>query len=197
MTMMSAATMTQPVTQPKMRAKGPHGPHEGRAAVRVDFVQIVVRARYEQHRDEGHDDDGGRLHTHAGDHGHEPERGGQTVCGRGRGDTDDDAREQSDRLALEPLVRFRGEISRLAPLPFLHCYPLLLPGRTRGRQLESYARNTRTPRRWPRPSPGCRKYRRGRTSRSARRRSRPSRLERGQPQPGVRPDDSASAPRTG
>ena len=83
-----------------LRVEGPRGPGEGRPAVGVGPVHLLVADRDEVHRDEGEDRHDRRLQPDGDDH--EAERGRQAV-GRGRrGDADDDARDQAERAGLEP-----------------------------------------------------------------------------------------------
>ena len=51
-----------PAAEPAgLRPEGPGGPGEGRAAVGIGLVQLLVADRGEQHRDEREDDDDRRL----------------------------------------------------------------------------------------------------------------------------------------
>ena len=80
---------------------GPGHPREGRAAVGVGPVEVVVRGRDEQHRHEGDQHDRGRLKADLVRH--ETERRGDAVTRCGRGDADDDHRDQPEGATLEAL----------------------------------------------------------------------------------------------
>ena len=79
-------------------------PRERRAAVRVGAVHVVVRGRDEEHRDERDDHDRGRLHADPATATTSAEDGGERVARRGRGDADHDARDEPERVGLQPLL---------------------------------------------------------------------------------------------
>ena len=86
------------------RSHGSGDPAERGAAVGVDFVQVVVRLGDQDHRHERDDHDRRGLEPDAQHRRDQPQGHGEAVRGsRGR-HTDDDARQQSDGVRLEPLV---------------------------------------------------------------------------------------------
>ena len=92
-----------PATHPAgLRPEGLGTPGERCATVGLASVQFLVSERDEEDRDERENDDDDRLG--AGQHGHEAQRRREAVGRRGRGDADDDARDEAERTALEPLV---------------------------------------------------------------------------------------------
>ena len=97
------------------RAHRPRHPRERRAAVRVGAVHVVVRRRDEQHREEGEDQHRRRLQAD-GRH-HEREHRGERVARRGRGDADHHARDEAERVLLQPLVNHPSESPSAANLP--------------------------------------------------------------------------------
>ena len=83
-------------------------PDEGRAAVGVGLVQVLEGVRDQQHRHECERHHDRRLEADARDRRDEAERGREAVRGRGRGDPDDDAGEEAERVGLEALVAHVG-----------------------------------------------------------------------------------------
>ena len=86
----------------QLRAHRLGHPGEAGAAVGVGFVQVVVAAGDEEHRDEADQQDRRRLQGDRG--GDEAEGRGEAVSGGGGGDADDDAGDEADRVLLQPLV---------------------------------------------------------------------------------------------
>ena len=86
----------------ELRAHRLGHPGEAGAAVGVGFVQVVVAAGDQEHRDEADQQDRRRLQGDRG--GDEAERRGEAVAGGGGGDADDDAGDEADRVLLQPLV---------------------------------------------------------------------------------------------
>ena len=105
--MMSATMIAQPPIQPERRPHRPRDPRERRAAVRVRAVHVVVRRGDQQHRDERHEQDRGRLQADARHRDDEPERRRQRVARRRRGDADDEVGHEAERVRLQPLSRLR------------------------------------------------------------------------------------------
>ena len=86
--------------------EGPHPPGEGRPAVRVGVVHLLVAVGDEQHRHEGEHRD--RRGLQSDRHHDEAEGRRQAVGGGGGGDADHRAGDQAERTRLESLVLALG-----------------------------------------------------------------------------------------
>ena len=100
------------VDPPKLRAECARDPSKRGAGVGVREVEEPIADGDEQHRNERHEQHGGRVRADAGDCHDEPERGGEAVSGRHRSGRDDQVLDVADRVALEPLGARGGGVGR-------------------------------------------------------------------------------------
>jgi hypothetical protein len=104
MTMMSDATIAQPGHPPEVRPHRAGDPERTTCRSRVGAVHVPVAERDAEHRDERHEQHRRRLQPTPGTATMNPSVAGKAVCGRGRGDADDDVRRVADGAVLQALV---------------------------------------------------------------------------------------------